>query len=154
VAQGDTEVAKQDLTIVTLQRDRVRQKLVTFRTSVASFSAKGGVIEVIRRICRHLTQLAREPDDFCDSAHCEYRYITHCGTLVCSDCLRQAVPGIDEMTSSAQSGDRLELDCPWCRADFWSWEPLAVPYSSTWIRELECAADVMNGWILDGLLEA
>ena len=65
-AQGDAEVAKQDLTVVTLERDCVRQKLVTFGTSVASFSAKGGVIEVIRCICRHLTKLTREPGDSCD----------------------------------------------------------------------------------------
>jgi hypothetical protein len=44
------------------------------------------------------------------------------------------------------STDAFQINCPCCRSEFWTWEALAIPYSISWINELDALARTMDSF--------
>ena len=144
-AQIDAATSREKLEIATHEVQDVRQELVTIQTSATTLLTRGGAAEVIRSIGDHLRQISDRTHKFCDPTHSQYHYVTNCGTFLCSECLQQALPedGRD-VTMALGSNDVFEVDCSWCRSDYWTWETLAIPYSRSWIAQLEALNDLMH----------
>lgn len=144
-AQGDTATFRDMLEMATHELRDVRQELVTVKAAVATLSTGGGAAEVIRSIGNHLRQIARRSEKFCDPTHRQYRHVTNCGTLLCSECLHQALPeDSGETALTLGSKDVFEVNCPWCRSEFWTWETLVIPYSISWITELKAVVNTID----------
>ncbi|KAK5042843.1 hypothetical protein LTR84_012804 [Exophiala bonariae] len=138
IAQGDTAVLRDQLKTAVHELRDVRQELANVKMAVATLSHRGGALEVIRSISNHLSQFSQRSVRSCDPKHSQYRHVTNCGTLLCSECLQQALAdGHTDTTLTLGSKDVFELNCPWCRSEFWTWETLALPYSMSWVTELK-----------------
>ena len=146
VAQKNTYLARDSLTAVSDDLEGARQTLNTMQASIDSFSADNGAVCVMRQICQHLRRFAPEPHKFCDATHGEFRFITHCGVLLCSDCLERTVRDKDKLMNGGQSSSFFELDCSWCLSSYWTWERLTIPFVSTWQDRLEELSRCLEGW--------
>ncbi|KAK5044688.1 hypothetical protein LTR84_010580 [Exophiala bonariae] len=136
-AEGDTATFRDQLKMAARELQDMRQELVTVKMAVASLSNRGGALEVIRLIGNHLSQFAQRSVRSCNPNHSQYRHVTNCGTLLCSECLQQALAdGYADTALTLGSKDVFEVNCPWCRSEFWTWETLAIPYSMSWVTEL------------------
>lgn len=144
-AQGDTATFRDKLEMATHELQGVRQELVTVKTAVATLSIRGGAAEVIRSIGNHLRQIAQRSEKFCDPTHHQYRHVTNCGTLLCSECLQQNLPdGSADTALTLGSKDVFEVNCPWCQSEFWTWETLTIPYSVSWITGLKAVVNTID----------
>lgn len=134
-AQTDIAITRAKLRDTARELQAAHWNLTTIQLSVATLSSYTKTIETI---ANHLKAFSKEAPKVCDPNHDEYRYLTDCGTLLCSNCLQQ--------TSSRDRGDMIpepedplafDMNCLWCCSDFWTWQTLAVPYSNSWIAELD-----------------
>jgi chromosome segregation ATPase len=144
-AQFDTTSFREKLEIAAHELQDARKELAAIRTSATALSTMGGGADVIRSIGNHLRQLSQRSGKFCDPAHSKYLYLTDCGTFLCFECLQQALPeGGGDMPLTIGSKVAFEINCPWCRSEFWTWEALAIPYSTSWIEELDSLTGIID----------
>jgi chromosome segregation ATPase len=144
-AQGDTATFRDKLEMATHELRDVRQELVTVKRAVATLSTRGGAAEVIRSIGNHLRQISQRSEKFCNPNHSQYRHVTNCGTLLCSECLQQSLPdGSADTAPTFGSKDVFEVNCPWCQSEFWTWETLTIPYSVSWITGLKAVVNTID----------
>jgi DNA repair exonuclease SbcCD ATPase subunit len=138
VAEGDTATFRDQLKTAAHELQDMRQELVAVNMAVATLSNRGGALEVIRSIGNHLSQFSQRSARSCNPNHSQYRHVTNCGTLLCSECLQQALADrCADTVLTLGSKDVFEVNCPWCRSEFWTWETLAIPYSRSWVTELK-----------------
>jgi hypothetical protein len=137
VAQCNTATFRDKLKMTAHEPWDVRQELVTVKMAVATLSNRGGALEVIRSIGSHLSQFSQRLERSCNPNHSQYRHVTNCGTLLCSEYLQQALAdGCRDTVLTLGLKDVFEVNCPWCQSEFWTWETLAILYSTSWVTEV------------------
>lgn len=143
-AQVDTTTFIEKLEIAAHELRDVRKELAAIQTSASALSTMGGA-DVIRSIGKHLRQLSQRSGKFCDPTHRKYLYLTDCGTFLCLKCLRRALPeNCRDMALTIGSKDAFEIDCPWCRSAFWTWQVLPIPFSTSWMHKLEALTRIAD----------
>lgn len=119
--------------------------LEILRKSVHNLATHVGGLDGLQSLSDSLTRLQAGQGHVCAEDHREYRYITDCGVLLCAPCLREAAPyDIKDGAFSPGSQVSIELDCRWCDAGLWTWQPLPIVYSTGWIMEVKRLSSVVS----------
>ena len=138
VCLADKATLVQQLQDKDAQLEHTEGDLETLRGSMRQVAAHMRGLTELHALSDHLKRLQTQQSRVCARDHHEYSSITDCGVLLCVHCLQEALPyDISNKAFTPGSQVDMELDCRWCGAECWTWQPLPIAYSTGWIVEWE-----------------